>query len=168
MSRVARRRNWWTLVTLSATMGVARSAHAHPIHTTMTAVTTDARGTIFTIRSFADDFSASVAVWAGKQPPKDSSVVAADVARYLDDKVHVMNARGGRMALTSCGVTRTRELYWLCVRVDGVSNPATLHVENSLLIERHDDQVNIVQVTNGSARKTLLFTKRSGAQSLGE
>lgn len=152
---------------LGASVSAAHRAQAHPIHTTMTAVTTDARGTIFTIRSFADDFSASVAVWAGKQAPKDSSVAAADVARYLSDKIHVINARGERLTLTSCGVTRTRELYWLCVRVDGVTNPATLHVENSLLIERHDDQVNIVQVTNGNTRKTLLFTKRSGAQSLG-
>lgn len=150
-----------------ALCAVSTRAFAHPIHTTMTAVTTDARGTIFTIRSFADDFSASVALFAGKQPPKDSSVSAADVARYLNEKVHILDARGERVALTSCGVNRARELYWLCVRIDGVTNPALLSVENTLLIERHDDQVNIVQVTNGSARKTLLFTKRSRAQSLG-
>ena len=146
---------------------LATPAFAHPIHTTMTAVTSDAHGTIFTIRSFADDFSASVALFAGKQPPKDSSVLATDVARYLSDKVHIMNARGERIAVTSCGVNRARELYWLCIRVEGVTNPALLRVDNRLLIERHDDQVNIVQITNGSARKTLLFTKRSSAQSLG-
>ena len=42
---------------LAAMVVVAPAARAHPIHTTLTVVTTDATGISLNIRAFADDFS---------------------------------------------------------------------------------------------------------------
>ncbi len=142
------------------------SAAAHPIHTTLTSISA-VRGEItISVRTFADDFSASVAVLAGKQPPSDWSVNDIDVARYLSTHLQVFDASGKALRLRSCGVRRERELYWLCVRVEGATDLRGLRAENSLLTERHADQVNIVQVNAGGVRKTLLFTKNTAALAL--
>jgi hypothetical protein len=140
-----------------------RQAAAHPIHTTMTAVTADRTGLVISVRTFADDFSASVATFVGKQPPADWSVSEADVARYLDANLRIFDGAGHRVPLKGCGVRREREVYWLCVRIDGRTDVRTLQAENRILVERHADQVNIVQVDAGGARKTVLFTKNTRA-----
>lgn len=135
------------------------SASAHPIHTTLTALTISRGEITLTVRTFADDFSASVATFAGKQPTIDWSVDDVDVARYLAANLRVVDDGGKVLLLRSCGIRREREVYWLCVRVEGATALRGLRAENRLLTERHADQVNIVQINAGSVRKTLLFTK---------
>lgn len=158
-----RRSLTYSFVSLLLSCLAPRVSHAHPIHTTMTAVSADKSGITFSVRSFADDFSASVALFAGRKPPTDSSVTEHDVASYLAAHLRVLDARGQALTLRSCGTTRARELYWLCVRVDGPTDVRVLRVENRILTERHADQVNIVQVDASGVRKTILFTKRSQA-----
>jgi hypothetical protein len=141
----------------------ARRAEAHPIHTTLTAVTVAQGGITLSIRAFADDFSAVVAAMAGKRPAADWAVDAVDVSRYLAANVRVLDSRGQPLVLQACGVRREREVYWLCLRIDGATDLRPLRAENRMLTERHADQVNIVQVDATGIRKTLLFTKGTRA-----
>ncbi|MDQ6610958.1 MAG: hypothetical protein M3Y64_00880, partial [Gemmatimonadota bacterium] len=124
----------------------ANVAHAHPIHTTLTKITSDDRSVTLNIRAFADDFSATVAKFAGRPAPRDSSAPASDVLRYLQKFVAVSDGTGKPLALESCGIRRANELYWLCVRVMTGSNAKGIHVQNQMLTELHPDQVNIVQI----------------------
>lgn len=153
-----------TLLTMSVAWGASpRLASAHPIHTTLTTVTVDARGLVLSVRGFADDVSASVAAFAHKPAPSDWAVPEADAARYLARNVRVLDAAGHPLAMRGCGVRRERDVVFLCLRVDGVSDVRVLHAENRMLTERHADQVNIVQVDVAGSRKTLLFTKDTRA-----
>ncbi len=136
---------------------------AHPIHTTMTVATADATGVTFRVRTFADDFSATVARFAGKQPPSDSSAVEIDVQRYIGAHFSVFDKSGARVALVSCGTRREKELYWLCFRAALPSGGRGATIRNQMLTELHSDQVNIVQVESSGAKKTMLFTKGSAA-----
>ena len=142
----------------------AREASAHPIHTTLTVVTASADGRTLTIniRVFADDFSASVARYVGRTPPRDSSVVAPEVTRYVRAQFTVLAPDGGTLVLEPCGITRSRELYWLCYRVSVPAGMRGARIRNQMLTELHQDQVNIVQLESGAARKSYLFTKGSG------
>lgn len=146
---------------LLAIVCVARVAQAHPIHTTLAVLTPTSGGFTVTIRAFADDFSAAVARFAGKRPPGDSSATAGDVLRYVNDRFTVVDARGARIRLTSCGVRRAEELFWLCLRASVPPNGGEPRIGNQMLVELHPDQVNIVQVEVGGARSTLLFTRGS-------
>ena len=146
---------------------VAPAAHAHPIHTTLTVVTTDATGISLNIRAFADDFSATVAKFAGKRAPADSSASAADVLRYIRAQFVVKDAAGALVELQPCGVRRTAELYWLCFKAVLPRGVSGTLVRNQMLTELHSDQVNIVQVEGKGARKTLLFTKGSAPSPIG-
>jgi hypothetical protein len=132
---------------------------AHAIHTTMTEVTSDASGVTLRIRTFADDFSASVARFAGRTVPADSSAPELDVLRYV--RARFTATVGGTPAvLQPCGMRRAAELYWLCFRIPRPARAAVL-IRNQMLTELHADQVNIVQLAGSGARRTMLFTARS-------
>jgi voltage-gated potassium channel Kch len=146
---------------------IARAADAHPIHTTLTVLTPDAggRGVTLTIRAFADDLSASVARFAGRAAPRDSSMLADEVARYVRGRVRVLDAAGVEATLAPCGVRRARELYWLCFHVALPAGMRGARIGNQLLTDLHSDQVNILQLelVPGRGRKSYLFTPGSPA-----
>jgi ribulose bisphosphate carboxylase small subunit len=134
---------------------------AHAIHTTLTVLTASPTGFTINIRTFADDFSASVAHFAGRKAPADSSAPELDVARYVRAQFAVRDAAGHMVTLESCGTRRAAELYWLCFKATLPAGIAGTVIRNQLLTEYHADQVNIVQVDDRGARRTLLFTKAS-------
>ena len=143
----------------------ARAVDAHAIHTTLTVLTPEAgeRGLLVNIRAFADDFSASVARFAGRPVPRDSSATPGDVTRYVGARVRALDANGNRVVLSPCGVRRERELYWLCFRIALPSGLRGARINNQMLTELHADQVNIVQLENGRTRRSYLFTRTSEA-----
>ena len=145
---------------LLTTLGVAMAsgARAHAIHTTQTEIVADAQGMTIRIRTFADDFSASVARFAGRPVPADSSASETDALRYVRAQFLVTDDRGKALLLEPCGMRKESGLYWLCFRV---RSGAPLRIRNGMLTELHADQVNIVQVVSGATRRTLLFTRSS-------
>lgn len=140
---------------------IARVAFAHPIHTTLTKVTSDDHSVTLNIRAFADDFSAVVAKFAGRAAPRDSSAPPADVLRYLRAQLVIVDATGHALPLESCGVRRADELYWLCLKATVPAGTRGARIRNAMLTELHPDQVNIVQLEGPGARRTMLFTKGS-------
>ena len=160
------------LLMLGGTLMLAlpRIAGAHAIHTTLTVVVPDVgeRGMTINIRAFADDLSASVARFANRSAPGDSSIRADDATRYVRARVRVLDDTRREATLAPCGMRREREVYWLCFHV---VLPAGLHgvrINNQMLAELHADQVNIVQLENGRTRKSYLFTAASQAAALGQ
>lgn len=149
------------LFAVSLGVTVADTAQAHPIHTTLTKVTIEEHAITFNVRTFADDFSATIARFAGRKPPMDSSAPAVDVQRYLQAYFTVINAAGKSMTLESCGTKRANELYWLCFRISLPGGNKGVSVRNQMLTELHADQVNIVQLEPPATRRTMLFTKGS-------
>ena len=139
---------------------------AHAIHTTLTVLTASATGFSLNIRAFADDFSASVARYAGKKAPADSSAPELDVVRYVRAQFAARDAAGHMITLESCGTRRAAELYWLCFKATVPTGLAGTVIRNQLLTEYHADQVNIVQVDDRGARRTLLFTKTSAPSAI--
>ncbi len=126
----------------------------HPLHTTMTEVTIDASRHVVraVVRAFADDFGAAS---KGVEP---ETFVAA--------RVKIADATGRQLLLRGCGVRRSGDLLWICVEGSYGGAERGLRVANSLLCDRFDDQVNIVQVARAgsSDRRSLLFTRGDGAK----
>lgn len=141
------------------------AAPVHAIHSTYTTITAEEGHATIRIRAFADDFSASVARFAGRAVPRDSSAPAPDVDRYVSAHFSVTTADGVALRLLTCGIAREREAYRLCFRVSPRAAVRALRIRNLMLTELHADQVNIVQVDLDGARRTLLFTRDSPATS---
>lgn len=155
-----------TLAVLAAIV-MPSAASAHPIHTTLTVVSTNASVVTISIRTFADDFSATVARFAGRRAPADSSAPDADVLRYVRARFEVRDARGGAVTLEPCGVRREKELYWLCFKAQAPAGASGMTLRNQMLTELHADQVNIVQVERNGAKRTMLFTRTSKPSTIG-
>ena len=115
-----------------------------------------------TIRVFADDFGTAVRRAARGRPLPaagptwDASALAYSTASFgLAD-------RGRPLPLRSCGVRRTADLLWVCLEASTTSDVGALQVRNAFLCDLFDDQVNVVQTTVGSARRSLLFVRGNG------
>jgi hypothetical protein len=126
----------------------------HPLHTTMTEMTIDpVRHTVrAVVRAFANDFGTAS---KGVEP---GAFVAA--------RVSIADATGRQLLLRGCGVRRSGDLLWICVEGSYTGAERSLRMANSLLCDRFDDQVNIVQVLRAGSpdRRSLLFTHGDGAK----
>ena len=156
-------------IALAALLLVSPGAHAtgadaHPLHTTLTELTTLPDGTAqIVVRVFLDDFSTAV---TRRAPPPGAPIpIPPDsaVARYLGETVLLTDGAGRRAPLVVAGVRRTEDLVWVTLRAPTVRTMTGAHLTMRVLFDRWDDQVNIVQCTIGSRRQTLLFTKREGS-----
>ena len=121
---------------------------AHPLHTTLTQLgwRPEDRTVELTIRSFSDDYQAV------------GGTTDSAMAGYLASTVTVWDQSGRPVALTWCGVRRSDDLLWLCVRAPAPRGPAGLRVSVRVLFERYRDQVNIVQAAYDGRRESMLFT----------
>ncbi|HEY4304392.1 MAG TPA: DUF6702 family protein [Gemmatimonadaceae bacterium] len=120
----------------------------HPLHTTMTELTINSA--THTIRAqtrvFADDFGRA-------------SQGSTSGAAYIASRVTIVDASKKAIALRDCGTKRTGDLLWICVEGAFSGDASALHVSNALLCELFDDQINIVQVVDGTQRRSMLFVK---------
>lgn len=148
------------MVAMLMCAGAPVVAHAHEIHTTHTTITSDARGYTLVIRAFADDLSATVARFSGRTPPIDSSVRATELMAYVSARLSLVSTAGTHLGLASCGLERKQDAYVLCFRVNTTPGAeSSWRFGNQMLVELHDDQVNIVQCNIGGSRRTHLFTR---------
>ena len=123
---------------------------AHPLHTTLTQLAyRDAdRSVEVTIRVFADDFRAVLA-----RDVTDSATTA-----YLRSTFTLTDGAGRPLGVVWCGMKRTGDLLWLCLRAPAPRGLSGLRVRVALLFERYEDQINIVQASYEGRRTALLFT----------
>jgi hypothetical protein len=141
----------------------AQDANAHPLHTTLTEVSLTASGEVeIRLRAFVDDFSAAVAGMRESPRPPFAAPGDSATARYLAGRLTLTDASGRATRLLTTGVRREGDVVWVTLRAPGLRSLADARLTNSVLFERYDDQVNIVQTSAGARRRTLLFTKRDG------
>ena len=138
---------------------------AHPLHTSLAEVRYDARGAAveISLRVCADDFAD--AVRKSQRLSAATPVGEAATMAYVARTLVLVSGDGTRVPLAWCGVRREGDLSWICLR----GRPAAvkeLRLTNRVLVERFEDQVNIVQVDVGGRRTSYLFTARDGARTL--
>ena len=145
-------------------------AEAHPLHTSLAELSYDAKtGAVqVSLRVFVDDFTRAANAYQKKQnairpvaaTPAQSPLVAYSLASLV-----VTDARGVKVAFTSCGGKRVGDLMWLCFR--GQTNPESrLRVLSQVLFDNFKDQINIVQAVASGRRTNLLFTPGEAAKPL--
>ena len=143
--------------TAAATLSVTATLALHPLHTTLTQLEYHAAdGTVqVMVRAFADDFAAAAGGAA------DSAA-----ARYLRSVVTLTGRDGRPLSLAWCGVRRTGDLLWLCLKARAPGGLAGIWIEARQLFERYSDQINIVQASYEGREVSLLFVRGDGARQL--
>ena len=140
-----------------------RTAHAHPLHTTMSEVTIDVRRHVvrMVVKAFADDYLK--AVRASRGLPSAVKLDGVESFAYLRSSISI-DVDGNALPLRSCGIRTSADVVWLCVEADAPSDLQGIRVRNALLWNLFDDQVNIVRATRGASVRSILFVKGDRAK----
>lgn len=156
--RVAARSVTW--VVCSQLLLAPSISRAHPLHTSLTRISISNDGSLkVLIRAFSDDFSAAVARSTRTVATPDYRVSDAATARYLDGAL-ALAVDGRRVELRLASQRRDGDVTWIELRSARRATLAGASIVNRLLMDLHKDQVNIVQTTDGSASRTMLFSAR--------
>ena len=138
------------MVSRAAALALALAGGAHPLHTSVTEVSSDDRGTVrIAIRLYADDLGS-----AAGAPAADSAV-----ARYVRGRFALRDRTDHPVLLRWDGLTRHDDA--VVIRLEGTLSGglAGARVANLLLTERFRDQVNVVRASWPGGSATLLFTR---------
>jgi len=125
---------------------------AHPLHTSVTEVTADGRGSVqVAIRLYADDLRS--ATGAANGLPPDSIV-----ARYVRGRFALRDGGDRPILLRWDGLTPHDDA--VVIRLEGTLSGGLVgaRVADLLLTERFRDQVNVVRASWPGGSTTLLFT----------
>jgi hypothetical protein len=146
------------------TVFAARSAQAHPLHTSVASITASAAGDFtISLRVFVDDFLSHT----GAAEPRDGVVPDARIVKYLMRTFVIIDRSGRGVPLKWCGSKRVADLLVICLsgRMPGGLRGA--RVRYSILSDLFSDQINILQVNAGSRRQSLLFTPAETTRVIG-
>ena len=162
-----------TCVAFASLLVWIKPAESHPLHTSLAEIVYEPaqREVRISIRVFADDFSSASATNASS---KRRTAQALDRARstespalaYARSMFVLADASGRHLPLAYCGGKRIADLIWLCFHTSAPSGIAGFQVANRILFDLYPDQINIVQVTHGEKKVSLLFTRGAGFKSL--
>ena len=154
-------------ITAVAAMVVAPlTAHAHPIHMSVTEVRFAQRTSVdITVKVFADDFSTAAARYTRSHIDSGKVIDRTRGFAYLMSRVRLGN-RAGSIPLRPCGVTEAGETLLFCLRADVVGDAGSLKLSNGLMTDLFSDQVNVVQTTAGKKRSSRMFVRGDGWKSL--
>jgi hypothetical protein len=125
---------------------------AHPLHTSVSEVTADGRGSVqVAIRLYADDLRS--ATGAAEGLPSDSTV-----ARYVRGRFALRDGRDRPIPLRWDGLIPHDDA--VVIRLQGTLSGGLVgaRVADLLLTERFRDQVNVVRASWPGGSATLLFT----------
>lgn len=159
-----------TLALLASPAFIASErAEAHPLHTSLAELVVDQKtGMVqLSLRVFVDDFTKASIAFQQKQNaahPVSTAVAQSPLVVYATSGFALTDARGRRVAFTSCGGKRVGDLMWLCFRGQMAPGAGGFRVVSQVMFDTFRDQINIVQATYGSKKVNLLFTRGEGAK----
>ena len=154
----------WTCVAL--VIVAPAIAVAHPVHTSLTQMTVDVRTGVveISLRVSADDFTAAADDWIGKNSSRRG--VTPPGPAYARAGFIVRESTGRVVILEPCGEKHVGGLMWICLRGRLSPRASISTVMNRVLVEKFNDQVNIVQVSRANRKTNLFFTAGDGEKRL--
>ncbi|MFD1142460.1 DUF6702 family protein [Larkinella insperata] len=151
-------------------LGLSASKPAHPVHTSVTQMQYNAAEKTFevSLRVFTDDLEEALTKENNNQRVRlnDKDANNPLVERYIRRHFGLANSSRQRKPFRYLGKEQEMEATWIYVEVP-YSEPVEGSVlQQSLLTELFDDQVNLVNVSYLSQKKTVLFRKSNTQQVL--
>jgi hypothetical protein len=114
------------------------------------------------MRLFADDLEAALGRAHGRRVRLDAPNAGALVLEYLGERFVVRDAAGARLELAWVGMEARVDEVWVYVEAPAPETLAGARVEDRVFFELFSDQVNTVNLQEGDARTTLVFTRGDG------
>ena len=135
---------------VALTLGVS-----HPMHSSLTTVAwrQETRTLEVAVRIFTQDLQDALARRTGT------------ACAYAQTVLTLRDAAGRAVPIDRCSLERQGDVTW--IRLSAMpGDPNGLHLSNTLLFDRFEDQINIVQSSIGGRARTVLFTRGDGPKAL--
>jgi len=144
----------------------------HPLHVSVTEIEYDEKDKALEImmRVFSDDLELAMRKYY-KIPdldilkPQAGSSVDQMMTKYLQENFSVM-LDNRNQPFTLLGNENEGDAFVFYIEVPKIKKWKTLKVRNSVLMDTHDDQSNLVHVTVGEEVKSLRLTKNNATGDL--
>ncbi len=160
-----RRRGAFVLGGAFFLMLIARTAVAHPLHTSLAEITVKGTGEFtVSLRVFADDFTRHTGV------PEANAVTPIPHERivgYLKRTFVIIDRSGRGLPLKWCGSRRVEDLLVICLAGSVPGGLRGTRIRYSVLSDLFQDQVNVLQLRTGTRQSTLLYTPTETTRTIG-
>lgn len=155
-----------TLRLVALFAGAPASGRAHPLHTAMAELSAAPGGALtLRVRAFSDDFSAAVARAAATTVLANYEVPDSAAARYVAARVR-LERDGVPVVWRLVSQRRDGDATWLELRSERTMPLKGARILNTLLMELHADQINLVRAQYDGRSFTTLFSRGDGAKPL--
>jgi hypothetical protein len=148
-------------------LSVAQARPTHAFHTSIAQIKYDAKSKILevSLRVFTDDLETALSKENnGKVKLDDTSHADRLIESYLKKQFGFINQKGERKVMNFIGKEFEVDATWLYVEIPCQESPNGLTIHDALLTEVFDDQVNMVNLTYLSTKKTYLFKADNTSQ----
>jgi len=146
---------------------VAQARPIHAFHTSIAQVNYDAKNKVLevSIRVFTDDLETALSKENNRKVKLDGTGQHDRlIESYLKKQFGFINQQGERQGMNFIGKEFEVDATWLYLEIPCHESPNGLMLQNSLLMEAFDDQVNMVNLTYLSTKKTYLFKAENTSQ----
>ncbi len=148
---------------------VAEARPTHAFHTSIAQVNYDAKSKVLevSLRVFTDDLETALSKENNRKVKlDDTSQHDRLIENYLKKQFGFINQQGERKGMNFIGKEFEVDATWLYLEIPCPESPNGLTLQDALLTEVFDDQVNMVNLTYLSTKKTYLFKADNTAQSI--
>jgi hypothetical protein len=148
---------------------VAEARPIHAFHTSIAQVNYEAKSKVLevSLRVFTDDLEAALSKENNRKIKlDDTSQHDRLIENYLKKQFGFINQQGERKGMNFIGKEFEVDATWLYLEIPCHESPNGLTLQDALLTELFDDQVNMVNLTYLSTKKTYLFKADNTAQSI--
>ena len=146
-------------------MGLALVGLRHPYYLSICEIDHNphAKTLEITFKIFTDDLEEALTAQGAGMLKLGTAQEARQADRhifsYLQNNVAVI-VNGDTTGLSYVGKEVELDVTWCYVEAKQIANVEKIEISSRLLIERHEEQANIVHVTVGKTRKSLLLHKQ--------
>jgi hypothetical protein len=154
-----------TLAGLALAALLAPGAAAHKFHASLVEVDLNREtGRVeIGMRLFSDDLEAALTRKHGRKVRLDATEDAgALVLGYLREQFVIRDATGATLELAWVGMEARVDEAWVYVEAKAPATLAGARVSDRVFFELFGDQVNTVNLQDGDARTTLVFSRGDG------
>ncbi len=141
----------------------AQASTLHDFHTSLAEMNYNTSKKRFevSLRVFSDDFEEAIQNLSknAKLSLDDSEKYKPLIQSYLEKHFQIISSNNKRLSMKYLGMETELEGFLLFIEIPCSSIQAGYKFRNSVLVDRFDDQVNLVNIRYKDLKTTLMFLK---------
>ncbi len=145
---------------------------AHDFHISVCEIEFDAdsKALEITHRVFLDDLEETLKSWSGDQSvdvmnPKDPKALQEMIGKYFLENFAI-NIGNKKAELSFLGAESEDDVMYCYIELPGVRKVSSIYVTNKVLMEKFDDQMNMVHFYSGDKSASMRFSRKMQSATL--